>query len=82
MPRNREQASRDAQLWAACRVIVMHQDGGTCGQCDPSGCRLYVWADTLLRDWEAERGRPYAAEPAPAWGPRVEAGALRRSREP
>jgi hypothetical protein len=57
----------DYELWAAARVVSMHAAGGRCGRCQPDGqCRLYAWADVLLKRWEASWGRQYPHR-APSW---------------
>jgi hypothetical protein len=50
---------RDAELWAAARLVTMHAVKEGCGRCTPQGCRLARWADQRLREWESSRRRSH-----------------------
>lgn len=58
----------DVENFAAARIVQMHATGDGCAQCIHDGCRLWVWADQRLRDWESARGRP-PAQPSEDWAP-------------
>jgi hypothetical protein len=48
---------RDAELWAATRVVAMHAGTVGCARCTPQGCQLADWADQQLREWASSRQR-------------------------
>lgn len=61
-PRGWRVFHQQAELWAAADTVEKHASGQRCAWCrqgDPDRCRLRQEADDLLRQWEAERGRPY-----------------------
>ena len=45
--------SREAELWAATRVVGMHRHRRGCAHCTQDGCRMLTWAEAIRR--QAER---------------------------
>lgn len=45
--------SREAELWAATRVVGMHRRHG-CAHCTKDGCRMLTWAEAVRRQAEQD----------------------------
>jgi|ADGO01.1.fsa_nt_gi hypothetical protein len=61
--------SREAELWAATRVVGMHRHRRGCAHCTQDGCRMLTWAEAIRRQAERDGFKlPEVREDVPGTG--------------